>query len=129
MSVKKITSGLLLLVLIAVIITVAAYFVNFWLFSSNSYLTPLDAFFLEGMALIIFGALFLIGSGGMNVWTLKAAILAAVAGAYGQDTVGPREAMERDRWKPQGFTRFALVVLLTGFFMILAYFVGQLLHL
>ena len=129
MSGRKIVSGLLFLVIIAVIITAAAYFVNIWLFFSNRYVTPLDAFFLEGVVLLIFGVLFLLGSGGLNVWTLKAAILAAMAGAYGQDTVGPSEAISRDRWKPQGFTRFALVVLLTGFFMLLAYFLGQLLHL
>ena len=130
MSVRKIASGLLFLVGIAVIIMAVAYFVNIWLFSNFRYITPHEAFFVEGVFLLIFGVLFLLGRGGINVSTLKAAILAAVAGVvYGQDTVGPNEAMRRDRWKPQGYTRFALLLLITGFLMLATYFLGQLLHL
>ena len=130
MGVRQIATGLLFLVGIAVIIIAIAYFVNIWLFSNVKYITPLEAFFVEGVFLLIFGILLLLGRGGINVWTLKAAILAAAAEAvYGQDTVGPNEAMRRDRWKPQGYTRFALLLLITGFLMLAAYFLGPLLHL
>lgn len=130
MNVRQIASGLPFLVGVAVIIIVVAYFVNIWLFSNMRYITPHEAFFVEGVFLLIFGVLFLLGRGGINVSTLKAAILAAAAEAtYGHDTVGPNEAMRRDRWKPQGYTRFALLLLITGFLMLAAYFLGPLLHL
>ena len=130
MSVRKIASGLLFLVGIAVIIMAVAYFVNIWLFSNFRYITPHEGFFVEGVFLLIFGILLLLGRGGINVWTLKAAILAAAAEAvYGHDTVGPNEAMRRDRWKPQGYTRFALLLLMTGLLMLATYFLGKFIHL
>jgi len=110
------------------LITVATYFVNIWVFSSNKYLrerlnlSPTDAFFIEGIIFLILGLLLLLGRGGINLWSQKAAVLSALAEAvYGEDTVGPSETLRRDRWKPQGFIRIALIFILTGVFMILIY--------
>lgn len=108
---------------ISIIITIVFYFVNVWLFSSSEYVSPTDAYFVEGMLFVIFGLLLLLGRGGINLWSLKAAVLCALAEAvYNEDTVGPSEIMRKDRWKSVGFTRLALVLILTGVFMILVYF-------
>jgi hypothetical protein len=80
-------------------------------------------FFIEGMIFLIFGLLLLLGSGGINLWSQKAAILSALAGAmYDEDTVGPSEIFRRDKWKPKGFIRTALILIFAGAFMILIYF-------
>jgi len=105
------------------VITIAFYFVNLWLLSFQRYLSPTDAFFIEGLFFLVLGFLLLLGRGGINLWSLRAAILSALAGAvYGKDTVGPNEIFRRDRWKPEGFTRLALILILTGVFMLLFYF-------
>lgn len=108
---------------ISLTVTVVFYFVNVWFFSSKEYFSPTDAFFVEGMLFVICGLLLLLGRGGINLWSLKAAVLSALAEAvYNEDTVGPSEIMRKDRWKSRGFTRVALVLILTGVFMILVYF-------
>ena len=114
---------------ISVLITIATYFFNIWLFSSSEYLrehahfSPTGAFFLEGIIFLISGILLLLGRGGINLWSQRAAILSALAEAvYNEDTVGPAETFRKDRWKPKGFIRIALILVLAGVFMILIYF-------
>jgi len=107
---------------ISLLITVAAYFVNTWLFSSSEYFSPTDIFFVEGILFLIAGFLLLLGRGGINLWSQKAAILSALAEAvYGGDTVGPAETLRKDMWRSKGFVRIALILMLTGVFMILIY--------
>lgn len=108
---------------ISLLITVAAYFVNTWLWSASEYFSPADVFFIEGLLFIMAGILLLLGRGGINVWSLKAAILSALAEAvYGGDTVGPAETLRKDMWRPKGFIRIALILILAGVFMIVIYF-------
>lgn len=110
---------------ISLLIVIGTYFVNVWLFSSSKYISPTDVFFFEGIIFLICGLLLLLGRGGINLWTQRVAILSALAGAvYDIDTVGPAETFRRDHWKPQGFIRIALILILTGVFMILIYFLN-----
>jgi len=119
----KVLLNLLMLSFVSIIITVGFYFVNVWLFSTNRFFSSTDAFFIEGLLFLIVGFSLLIGRGGINLWSQKAAILSAIAGAvYDKDTVGPNEIFRRDRWKPEGFTRLALILIITGAFMVLLYF-------
>lgn len=108
------------------LITIATYFVNIWVLSSSKDFTPTDALFTEGIIFLLSGLLFLLGRGGISLWTVRAAILAAKASAvFGGDTVGPGEIFRRDLWKPKGFIRIALVLILAGIFMILGYFLSK----
>jgi hypothetical protein len=67
--------------------------------------------------------MFLLGRGGLNLWSVRAAILAATASAVSDsDTVGPEEIMRRDAWRARGFARFGLILVLAGVFMLAAYF-------
>jgi len=131
---SKASVNLMFLSCISVVITVAFYFVNVWLLSDVGLLkfsiirriySPTDFLFFEGIVFLILGALFLLGRGGINLWSVKAAILSALAETvYHKDTIGPDEEFRRDRWKPGGFTRFALILILAGVFMILVYFLA-----
>jgi len=108
---------------ISLLITIATYFLNIWLFSSNEPFSPTDAFFFEGIVFLLSGLLLLLGRGGINLGSQKAAILSALVEAvYGEDAVGPDEMFKRDKWKPRGFIRIALILILAGVFMILTYF-------
>jgi len=123
MKSEKLLPNLLMLSSVSLIVTIVFYFVNSWVFPSEKYLSPTDAFFVEGVLFLMAGFLLLLGRGGINLWSLRAAILSALAGAvYSKDSVGPREVFRRDRWKPEGFTRLALILILTGVFMLLFYF-------
>ena len=107
----------------SLLITLAAYFTNVLVFSSNKWVSPTDALFLEGSTSILVGFLLLLGRGGISYWSIKAAILAAAASALGgRETVGPSEIMRRDAWRSRGFLRFGLVLLLAGAFMLAGYF-------
>ncbi len=48
--------------------------------------------------------------------------MSALAEAFYEDTISPGETFRRDRWKPKGFVRIALIFMLTGVFMIQVYF-------
>ena len=115
------------------LVVAVVYGLNFWFWNyaaPKKYLTEIlltqhDALFLEGLVFIIVGALFMLGRGGINLWTVKAAILGAAANAlYGQEdqkAPGPSEIMRRDVWKPSGFIRFGLVLVFAGIILILLY--------
>jgi hypothetical protein len=108
----------------SLVLACVAYFVNFWLFSSRSRISPIDALFFEGIMFIIIGALVCIGSGGLSRTSQRAAVMSALAGAVGKDVIGPSEIFRRDAWRPKGFLRAGLVFILTGTILIIIYFVS-----
>jgi len=96
------------------------YIFNLWLFSLIQEISPIDALFFEGIIFIILGILFLLGSGGITRASQKAALLAATAEAIFDDQVmKPSEVYRRDSWKPKGFIRFGLILIITGIILIL----------
>jgi hypothetical protein len=98
---------------------------NLWVFSSHPYISPMDASFLEGILFFIIGALLFLGSGGINLWSQKAAVSAAATEAIsGKETVGPSEIFRRDAWKPRGFIRLGLILMIAGIILLLIYFVS-----
>lgn len=112
---------------ISLLITMAAYLFNMWLFYSSEYLrtrlSPNDGLFIEGLVFALSGFLLLLGRGGINLWSLRAALLSAASEAvYDRDSPSSSEIFRRDRWRPQGFVRIALILILSGVFMILVYF-------
>jgi hypothetical protein len=119
--------NLAVLIVIPAMLTVIMYVANLTLFSRNEYVSPADAFFVEGILFIILGTLFLLGSGGINRSSFQAAILGAAAdGVYGKGGVGPSELFRRDSWKARGFPRIGFLLLLTGLIMLIIYFVSLL---
>lgn len=103
-------------------IVCATYVVDLWLFASNPRVSPKDALFLEGIISIPSGFLLFLGSGGITQGTEKAARLAAAADAISGEAIGPSEVFRRDAWKPGGFARAGLVVMIIGLFLLLIYF-------
>jgi len=123
--IKLFLRKLSVLLLVSVVIAVITYAVNLWLLAgslSEAYLSPQDALFIEGMVFAILGVLLLIGSGGINLWTVKAAILQSAADAITGESGEPSKIFKRDAWKPSGFIRLGLVLLFSGVIMILLYF-------
>jgi len=97
MKKKHILSNVAGIAGVSSLIVVMAYFVNVLLFSSNEIVSPTDAMFIEGVGVLLIGSLLLLGRGGINLWSKKAAILSATAEAvYGAETVGPAETMRKD---------------------------------
>ena len=89
-------------------------------------LTQDDTLFLEGVILIAFGLLLILGRGGINVWSLRVAILSALAdflyGRKGQGALGPSESLRRDAWKPSGFVLPGLALIVAGIILVVLYF-------
>jgi hypothetical protein len=104
-------------------IAVAVYTINIALLSSSKMITPGDALFIEGTMAILVGFLLLLGRGGISFLSKQAAVLAATADAVcGTDSVGLGEMMRRDTWQSKGFLRVGLVMIATGVFLIMLYF-------
>lgn len=109
---------------ISFIITIITYGINLIVFSNSSF-SPTDILFIEGLCSLILGFLLLLGRGGINLWSQKAAILSSIADAlFGRGTLGPRESFRRDAWKAKGFTRIALILIIAGVFMLIIYFLN-----
>jgi hypothetical protein len=122
---KTTLRNVLLLIIGSVILACALYIFNIWLLSSQPRVTPTNASFIEGIMLIIFGALFLLGSGGISPASRKAALLAATTEAVsGRKMVGPAELFRREAWKPKGYTRLGLTLIISGIILLVIYFVS-----
>jgi hypothetical protein len=79
--------------------------------------------FFEGLLTTLFGLIALLGSGGMSRTSRAAAMLASTAKAISdKDFIGPSEILERDAWKPKGFVRIGLILLMTEIFLLVIYF-------
>jgi hypothetical protein len=121
----------------SVIVALATYGVSLWLltlythalasrygpspFYSSVYQPP-EISALDGILLILAGAAFLLGSGGISRNTSRAALWASVANAFGKETVGPSEMMRIDAWKPKGYVRLGLTLIIAGIFLIISSF-------
>jgi hypothetical protein len=115
---------LTMLLLVSLSIAVLTYAVDLWLIAdplARVSLSPKDALFLEGLICVLLGALLILGSGGINLWTVKAAILQSATDAITGESGEPSKVFKRDAWKPGGFIRLALVLVFSGVFMILSY--------
>lgn len=119
---KNVLRNVTIIISASLLITCAVYIANHWFLSSHSTISPTDAFFVEGLVSIILGALLFIGSGGISRTSRGAAMLAATASALGNDVIGPSEIFRRDAWKPKGFLRLGLTLIMTGIILLVIYF-------
>lgn len=109
---------------ISLLATVILYFLDIQFFSPQPCVTPTDAAFIEGILLVLSGLLIFLGSAGISPASRQAAMLASAAEAISdKDVIGPSEVFRRDAWKPKGYTRLGLVLVLTGLFLLIIYFV------
>jgi len=113
-----------LLISASLLFAFATYIFDLWFFSSYPRISPEDASFLEGIIFIILGALLFLGSGGINRGSQRAAMLAAAASAISKEIIGPSEIFRRDAWKPKGFIRLGLTLIITGIILLVIYFVS-----
>ena len=126
-----------LLISASVGVSLAFYGLSSWLLQQfvrnvNSYYGPGSAILYppseiagaDAILLILGGALFLLGSGGISRNTASAALRASVASAFGKETVGPGEMMRRDAWRPKGYKLLGLTLIVAGVFSIFLAFVS-----
>ena len=74
--------------------------------------------------MIIVGVLLYLGSGGITRTSQRAAMLSATASAAGADVIGPAEIFRKDAWKPKGFVRLGLTLIIAGIILVIIYFVS-----
>jgi len=121
---KSVLQNVTLLIGASLILASATYVINLKLFSLHSRVSSVDTLFLEAIFFISIGALLFLGSGGISRTSQKAAMLASAAKALGKEVIGPSEIFRRDAWKPKGFTRLALTLIMTGIILLIIYFVS-----
>lgn len=119
---QRFSAHSILILIIGVGIVVLFFaLLNLYVLPHDAYLRVYDWFFFEGVFCLIFGVLFFLGRGGIDRYTLgSAATRAATDAVYGTD-YSVSDAFRKDKWKPQGFRRAALVLLVSGLVMFLIY--------
>jgi len=116
---KQTVLNIAILTSVSLVITIITNAINRWLFSSNSVL------FIEGIVFIFGGILLLLGSGGINRFSQRAAVIAAATEVIsGKEQPKPSEIFRRDAWKPKGFTRLGLILIIAGTLMLILYFIS-----
>jgi hypothetical protein len=96
--------------------------INFFVLPARGGIRVYDWFLFEGLFCIVLSVLFALGRGGIDAYTLRSAATAAVADAvYGTD-YGVSETFRKDKWKPEGFPKAALVLMVAGLVMLVVYF-------
>jgi len=95
---------------------------NFVILPHNVDFRTYDWFFLEGILCFILSVLFALGRGGIDAYTPRSANTKALADAvYGKD-YEISETFRKDKWRPEGFPRAALVLLIAGIVILIIYF-------
>ncbi len=115
------------LIVVSLILSCAIYIMNVWFLPSTPlakfFVRQTDALFIEGLLFLIAGITFFIGSGGLSRASQSAALLASAAKGISDDAIGPSEIFKRDAWKPRGFTRFGLILIMTGIILLIISFI------
>lgn len=121
---KFLVKALCKILMYSAITVVTVYLINIVLCQRISYLTINDLVFMEALIFILAGALLFLGSGGLSPTTFRASLLAAAADAIYDEDYSISEMVERDSWKPKGYPRLALVLLISGTALLALYFVS-----
>jgi hypothetical protein len=111
----------ILLTEVSVIVLVFAG-INFFILPHDGYVRIIDWFFFEGVFCVIISLLFALGRGGIDAYTLTSATTKAATDAIYGTEYGVSGTFRKDRWKPQGFPKAALVLLVSGLVMLVVYF-------
>jgi uncharacterized membrane protein YedE/YeeE len=94
---------------------------NFFILPHSIYFRMYDWFFFEGILCFILSVLFALGRGGIDAYTARSTRTKALADAvYGEDN-GISETFRKDKWRPKGFPKAALVLLTAGIVLLIIY--------
>jgi len=135
MKKKNVVFNLAVMLIISVLIVRGLDLFNFWfgfrwkeVWGGGDLGLPMHhMFFAEGIMFLLLGFLLLLGSGGINLWTISAILNSSVADwIYGKESnkehVRPSEILRVDRWQPKGLPYAGLICIFAGIIMILTYF-------
>jgi hypothetical protein len=114
----------LLLLLIIEVLTIVLVFAlfDFFILPTGESIRVYDWFLFEGLFCIILSVLLALGRGGIDAYTLRSAATAAAADAIYGSEYQVSEVFRKDKWKPEGFPKAALVLLIAGIVMLVIYF-------
>lgn len=132
MKKKNVVFNLAVMLSISVLIVRGLQLFNFWFGTRwkevQGASMPIHHMFLaEGIMFLLLGFLLLLGSGGINLWTISAILNSSIADwIYGKESnkehVRPSEILRVDRWQPKGLPHAGLICIFAGIIMILTYF-------
>jgi hypothetical protein len=118
---KALIRFILLLIIEVCTVVLALDGINLYVLPHNTYIGAYDWFLFEGVLCIITGVIFALGSGGIGPGSLREARLRATVDAvYGTD-YPVSQVFRKDKWKPKGFPKAALVLLIAGIIALLIY--------
>jgi hypothetical protein len=114
---------IILLYLIEVCVVVLVFTaLNFSVLRNSIYFRTYDWFFLEGILCFALSVLFALGRSGLDAYTHRSATTKALADAiYGKD-YEISETFRKGKWRPEGFLKAALVLLIAGIATLIIYF-------
>ena len=120
---NKVLARIFLLLIIEVCAVVLVFTgINLFILPHNVSVRVYDWFFFEGIFCLIISVLFALGRGGIDAYTLRSAETAALADAvYGED-YEVSKTFRKDKWRPEGFPKAALVLLIAGIVVLILYF-------
>ena len=120
---NKALARIFLLLIIEVCAVVLVFTgINLFILPHNISVTVYDWFLFEGIFCLILSILFALGRGGIDAYTLRSAETAALADAvYGED-YEVSKTFRKDKWRPEGFPKAALVLLIAGIVVLILYF-------
>lgn len=120
---RKLLLHVILFLFLEVVAIVSFFgFVNFFVLPTGVGIRAYDWFLFEALFCIIISVLFALGRGGINAYTLRSATTAAATDAIYGTEYSVTETFRKDKWKPQGFPKTALVLLVAGLVMLAVYF-------
>jgi hypothetical protein len=111
--------------LIFEVLIVVSFFwllLNFFVLQPNAAVRAYDGVLFESIFCVILSILFALGRGGIDAYSLRSAATAAATDAICGTNYEIPKTFRKDKWKPQGFPRAALVLLVAGLVMLMAYF-------
>jgi len=120
---NKIFIRLILLLIIEVFVLILAFAtINIFLLPHSNSIRAYDWFLFEGILCIIISVLLASGRGGINAYTLRSAATVAATDAIYNKDYEVSTVFRKDKWKPEGFPKAALVLLIAGIAMLVIYF-------
>ena len=122
MSDKKLARFFLLLAVEVSTIVVGFAAVNFYVLPRNVNIRAYDWFLFEGIFCMVFSILLALGRGGIDAYTARSAATVAATDAIYDKEYKVSEVFRKDKWKPEGFPKAALVLLIVGIMFLLIYF-------
>lgn len=132
MNKKKALKQFTVLIAVSLILTLIIFIIDFRIFPSSEVsgsgfgqFSAVDSEFIEGVILVIMGVLDFLASGISYGSRISVGTVAASKAIFGDTVeVGPSEILRKNTWKKLGLLSVGSVTIITGIFLLFAYFLS-----